>query len=89
MELVNYTLNWVWETIDEVLRERSDICKCEKCRHDIACLSANRLQPHYVVSDSGMIYTKLRMLSYQNHIDILTEVAKAVEQVSHNPHHEK
>lgn len=87
MELINYTLNWVWETLDEVLQEREDICKCESCRYDIACMAINRLKPNYVISEHGKIYAKIKMLSYQSKTDVLTEVVKAVEIVSKNPHH--
>lgn len=87
MELVNYTLNNVWEILDEVLSKREDICKCEQCRYDIACMAVNRLKPNYVVNKHGGVYAKIKMLSQQNRTDILTEVIKAVEKVSTNPHH--
>lgn len=87
MELVNYTLNIVWDILDEVLSEREDICKCEQCRYDMACMAVNRLKPNYVVNRHGSVYAKVKMLSQQNRIDILTEVVKAVDKVSANPHH--
>lgn len=87
MELVNYTLTWVWETLDEVLQKQTDICKCEKCRYDMACLAINRLKPNYVVSKHGQVYARLKMLEQQNCTDVLTEVLKAVERISQNPHH--
>ena len=87
MELENYTLKWVWEALDEVLKDSPDVCSCEQCRYDIACLAVNRLKPNYVVSKHGQIYAKIKMLSQQMPTDILTEVVKAVEQVSKNPHH--
>mgnify|MGYP001224341974 CR=1 FL=1 len=87
MELVNYTLEWVWEVLDEVLNEREDICKCEKCRYDMACMALNRLRSNYAVSESGKIITKTKMLSVQEKTNVLTEVLKAVEAVSKNPHH--
>lgn len=87
MELINYTLKWVWDVLDEVLKERDDICKCESCRFDIACMAVNRLKPNYVISEHGKVYAKIKMLSYQSRTDVLTEVVKAVEKVSENPHH--
>ena len=42
-ELINYTLKWVWEVMDEVLPQYPDICKCERCRHDIAAFAATGL----------------------------------------------
>ena len=87
MELINYTLKWVWESVDKVLQENPDVCSCEQCRHDIACMAVNRLKPTYVVSQHGQVYAKIKMLSQQMPTDILTEVVKAMEQVSKNPHH--
>lgn len=87
MELINYSLNCVWDMLDEILAERDDICKCEKCRYDIACMAVNRLRPNYVVSEHGKVYAKAKMLSYQSRTDVLTEVVKAIERVSRNPHH--
>lgn len=89
MELVNYTLQWVWQVLDEVLLNKPEICRCDVCRHDMACLAANRLKPNYAVSDHGQVYIKSQMLKQQTYADVLTEVLKAVEQVSKNPHHLK
>lgn len=87
MELVNYTLNHVWEVLEEVLSKRDDICKCEQCKYDIVCMAVNRLKPNYVVNRHGSVYAKIKMLSQQNRTDILTEVIKAVDKVCANPHH--
>lgn len=87
MELVNRTLYCVWQTLDEVLERRNDICKCDKCRHDMACMAMNNLKPNYFVSKHGAVYAKLNELSQQKNIDILAEVARAVDKVSRNPHH--
>jgi len=87
LELVNYTLIWVWEALDEVLAQKPEVCNCEQCRYDIACLALNRLQPFYAVSKHGSVYTRAKMLSQQQRTTVLTEVIKAVEQVSKNPHH--
>lgn len=87
MELINYTLLWVWEVLDELLEQRPEICRCETCRYDIACMAVNRLKPNYVVSKHGRVYAKTKMLSQQIRTDVLTEVTKALEQVRKNPHH--
>lgn len=87
MELVNHTLLWVWETLDLVLAERPQVCQCERCRYDMACMALNRLKPNYVVSKHGTVYAKTKMLSQQIRTDVLTEVVRAVEKVSKNPHH--
>lgn len=87
MDLLNYTSVWVWEVLDKVLEEKPDVCKCERCRHDMAAMALNRLKPNYVVSEHGRVYAKTKMLSLQVRVDVLTEVTKAVDHVSKNPHH--
>jgi competence protein ComFB len=75
--------------MDEVLPKYPDICKCERCRYDIAAFAANRLTPFYVVSRNGYIFAKTKLLSQQSRADILAEVIKAIEIVSKNPHHQE
>ena len=87
MELTNYTLEWVWEVIDEVLAEYPNLCKCDRCRYDIAAFAANRLPPSYIVSKNGYVYTKTKILSQQKKADVLAEVIKAIDIVSKNPSH--
>jgi len=87
LEITNYTLKWVWEVIDEVLADYPNQCKCERCLYDIAAFAANRLQPSYIVSESGYVYTKTKILSQQKKADVLAEVIKAIEIVSKNPSH--
>jgi competence protein ComFB len=87
VELINQTLHSVWQTLEEVLVQRPEVCQCEKCRYDMVCLALNNLKPRYYVSRHGAIYAKLNALSQQSRTDVLTEVARAVEKVSKNPHH--
>jgi len=89
LELINYTINWIWEVMDEVLPKYPDVCQCERCRYDMAALAANNLKTGYVVSHNGYVYTKTKILSQQNKADILSEVIKAINTVSKNPHHDK
>lgn len=89
MELHNYTQDWVWDALDEVLKTKQDICDCKQCRYDMAAMALNRLKPHYVVNRHGSVYAKSKMLSQQQRTDVLAEVLKAVEHVSKNPHHMK
>lgn len=87
MELLNHTEHMVWQTLNELLDQRTDICKCEKCCYDMACMALNQLKPNYSVSNMGSVYAKLKVLTQQSHTDVLTEVARAIEKVSQNPHH--
>jgi competence protein ComFB len=87
VDLINRTSHGVWQTLDEVLEQREDICKCEQCRYDMACMALNNLRPNYFVSKHGSVYAKLVELSQQSRTDVLIEVTRAVDRVSNNPHH--
>ena len=87
MELMNYMELLMWQYLDEVLAGQPGICRCEKCRYDIAALAMNFLPPRYVVTDRGQIYTKIKALEQQFTIDIVTAITHAAKIVSLTPHH--
>ena len=58
MELKNYMEILMWQQLDDVLASHQGVCKCEKCRYDIAALTMNFLPPRYVVTDQGQMFTK-------------------------------
>lgn len=86
MELKNYMEILMWQQLDEVLESYPGICRCEKCRYDIASLTMNFLPPRYVVTDRGQIYTKIKALEQQFKIDIITAITHAVKIVGDSPH---
>lgn len=89
MELENLIQYEVECVIEKLLKDRTDICTCDKCRLDISAISLNNLKPKYVVTDKGRLYAKLETLSYQYETDVTIEVTKAIKIVSGNPRHEE
>ena len=87
MELKNYMEILMWQQLDDVLTSHPGVCKCEKCRYDIAALTMNFLPPRYVVTDQGQMFTKIKALEQQFTIDIITAITHAVKIVSSMPHH--
>ncbi len=87
MEIHNYMEDAVKNILDEILAERQDLCKCEKCRLDMMAWALNRLPPKYVVTHKGRVYTKLQEINLQFKTDIIRESAKAVEHIKNNPQH--
>ncbi len=87
MELQNYMELLMWQRLDDVLDGHPGICRCEKCRYDIAALAMNFLPPRYVVTDKGQMYTKIKALEQQFTIDIVTAITHAVTIVNRSPHH--
>ena len=86
-ELKNQMEELVLEAIDEYLRDRSEICDCEKCRLDMAALALNELPPRYAVTERGKVFAKISQLECQFETDILMAVIRAVEKVGNNPRH--
>ncbi|NLV76509.1 MAG: late competence development ComFB family protein [Tissierellia bacterium] len=88
MKLKNLKEKQVMDTIDRIIRERDDICDCDRCRLDIAAIALNNLKPKYVVTEKGGLYAKVDILDYQYDVDLIKEVTQAIEIVNKQPHHE-
>jgi len=87
VKIKNSMEDFVFSKINGILAEYGDICKCEKCKTDIALLALNHLPPRYVCTDKGDTLTRLNLYQPEKDVDMIREIAKAVEIVSANPHH--
>ena len=87
MELKNYMEDFVLQKLDSVLKLYPDCCDCPRCRQDIAILALNHLPPKYVSTDKGGIFARLEQMSISCDIEVLEEVAQAIEIVSEHPRH--
>lgn len=87
VEINNYMENIVLDMVDTVIN-RLEVCGCAKCRLDIIALSLNSLEPKYVVTQNGMLYTKLNLLRQQFEVDALSAIVKAALKVKECPRHE-
>lgn len=79
----------VWEVMDSVLDKKPGICRCEKCRADIAAYALNQLSPHYAASKLGEVLVKTGSLDRDMNVAILVALTEAMEKVGANPRHEK
>lgn len=87
MHLHNYMEDVVFENLEKLLSERDDLCKCDRCKLDIAAMTLNHVTAKYVVTQKGSIYTRLAELGLQFRADIIRELTKAIEIVRKNPNH--
>ena len=69
--------------IDSVVR-RFNVCKCDRCRCDIAACALNRLPPKYVVTSPSKIAEAEKEIPQNLVMDALI---KAVIMVRSNPRH--
>lgn len=86
--VINYMEIWVQEYMD-VLLEKVDGCKCDKCKRDIFTLSLNNLKPYYVATPLGKIMAKIESTKQQVETNIVVEVTKAINKVNNSPNHDR
>ncbi|WFA08055.1 late competence development ComFB family protein [Tissierella sp. Yu-01] len=84
--LKNYMEEVVLNLMDDILKDM-DLCKCDKCKMDIAAIALNNLPVKYVASEKGELYSKLHILKKQFEVDAITEILKAAALVNESPHH--
>lgn len=84
----NYMEIIIDEKMPKILKNYTNICKCDKCIQDIKAIALNNLKPKYVVTEKGLVYTRTNELALQFEIDVTREIIKAIEIVSKNPKHE-
>lgn len=88
MKLHNYMEDVVIRMIDLAIEKYPEVCKCRKCRLDIAAIALNNLPPKYIVTERGELFTKVDGMEVQFDVDVLKEVTKAIEIVSKKPKHD-
>lgn len=85
MSIKNILENIVLNKIDEVLKEKKDICQCSQCKLDIACYTLNHLKPKYIISERGFIHEELKKYKeLQTDIDILSTIFDAINIIMTN-----
>ena len=89
MELKNFMEDVVLGKLDQVLAQYPDRCQCDQCRRDIAILALNHLPAHYSSTEKGEIFTRVQAMSLEYEVEVIQQIAKAIELVSAHPRHEK
>jgi len=85
--LKNYMEEVVDSKLDSILNS-IEICKCDKCKLDVKAIALNNLPPRYVVTDKGILYSKLNEMEFQFEVNVETEIIKAAVIVGKNPRHQ-
>jgi competence protein ComFB len=85
--LKNHMEEVVFNQMKYVL-EDVKMCKCEKCQMDIAAIALNELPPKYVVTEKGVLFSKIDSLQQQFEIDVTAAIIKAAQIVRKAPWHD-
>lgn len=87
-------MNQLKNTMEEMVLQyvsehisNTGICECENCRLDITAIMLNKLQPHYVVTDEGVLLARVKQCDFQYKVDIAIAMTEAVEIVKNKPRH--
>ena len=89
MELKNFMEDVVLGKLDQVLAQYPDCCEGDQWRGDIASLALNHLPAHYSSTEKGEIFTRVQAMSLEYEVEVIQQIAKAIELVSAHPRHEK
>ncbi|WP_276838478.1 late competence development ComFB family protein [Anaerovibrio lipolyticus] len=87
MVLKNYMEDFVLDKLEELIPKYPGCCFCENCRTDIVNLALNHLPPKYVSTDKGQVFARVEYFNRQNEVEIVKQIAAAIEQVEAHPRH--
>ena len=85
----NVMEDFVYDMLDPVLKTKPNVCTCAKCKDDIAALALNQLQPRYVSSEKGGLFTRAEILNSKLRTSIVVCLAEAAEIITANPRHDR
>ncbi len=85
--LKNYMEIVVHDMLPSILEREELECQCEICIEDIKAIALNNLKPMYVVTEKGILYSKLNEFSAQFKTDVIRKITIAIEKVRKNPRH--
>lgn len=85
--LTNRMEHFVELALDEILKQKRELCGCERCRLDVTALALNALPPRYVVSDFGEVVTNFDLDSSQCKADVMMAILRAFDIVRTKPRH--
>lgn len=89
MELHNLMEIEVRHNLNHIIKTTSSIdCQCEQCKLDIIAIALNSLPPKYIVTEKGLLYSRVANLNQQFDTDIIASLTKAINLVNKNPRHE-
>ena len=85
--LKNHMEEVVFNQMKYVLQDIK-MCKCEKCQMDVAAIALNELPPKYVVTEKGVLFSKIDALQQQFEIGVTAAIIRAALLVRKSPWHE-
>ncbi len=85
-QIVNMIEQAVTEAVDNILPTLPNVCRCERCRADVICLTLNQLPPRYVVNRFGTVLSRAEFDSLQRKAEIISSVMRSIRKIQEKPH---
>jgi len=86
MVLKNIMEQFVSDKLSKMM-EADGCCTCERCQADAAAIALNMLQPHYIATEQGALFSKAQTMVLQFDTDVLVAISKAIRIVKERPRH--
>lgn len=88
MELHNLMEIEVKHTLNHIINTTSSVdCQCGQCKLDITAITLNSLPPKYIVTEKGLLYSRVANMNLQFDTDVIAALTRAINHVNHNPRH--
>lgn len=84
--LKNVMEDLVKEEFNHIAKELG-CCTCERCKSDILAYALNQLPPKYVVSEKGVLFSKMAQFDTGFKMEVVKHLAEGARKVNANPRH--
>ncbi|HIE06239.1 MAG TPA: competence protein ComFB [bacterium (Candidatus Stahlbacteria)] len=88
MTIENLLVNTVKNIVEELYKDRKDVCSCETCKSDIITFTLNHLKPKYADSELGWVITKVEINQRQFRAEVISIAMKGFDLIKDHPRHE-
>lgn len=89
MRVHNLMEEYVSQRVDSIYNQLADdnngnwvACSCSRCRLDSTAYVLNKVEPHYVVSGRGVVYSAQELVNSQLKADVDALILEAIRKVS-------
>lgn len=87
IKVKNVVEDIVMEVFNEV-RPDLDCCTCDQCCSDIVAYALNRIQPKYVSTEKGALFSKtMAAFDSSYKMEVIKAIAEGVRVVKEKPRH--
>ena len=87
IQMINEMESVVKSIVENHLRDKQNLCTCDRCKMDMIALTLNALMPRYVVTTLGGAVTNVDLQGIQAGADIMMALMRSSEIGKRKPRH--